>query len=226
MRPCSNTCRLVRVLRDAQDDTADSTPGDNPEWRPGVAEQLFPATVDGSRKGNGEHWTLRVATPQAGFAVLRLMDFPSWQVKVDGLTTIAAPQTRGWPGGGAVERREPSNSGGLDRNHRRIVAGRSLSVAALVVLAGVAVWERKGPRGRSSMITQMQATVHEILGNGAACIDRALDRLLPRADQPPVSIHQAVRHSVFAGGKRLRPVLCMEAARMIAAHAEPVAFGG
>src|SRR6202034_3890419 len=31
-----------------------------------------------------------------------------------------------------------------------------------------------------------------------------------------VSIHQAMRHSVFAGGKRLRPVLCLEAARMIA----------
>ena len=35
-------------------------------------------------------------------------------------------------------------------------------------------------------------------------------------DQAPVSIHRAMRHSVFAGGKRLRPVLCMEAARMIA----------
>ena len=36
------------------------------------------------------------------------------------------------------------------------------------------------------------------------------------ATQHPVSIHQAMRHSVFAGGKRLRPILCMEAGRMIA----------
>ncbi len=47
-------------------------------------------------------------------------------------------------------------------------------------------------------------------------IDQALERLLPPAEQRPESIHRAMRHSVFAGGKRLRPVLCLEAARMIA----------
>ncbi len=66
------------------------------------------------------------------------------------------------------------------------------------------------------MITKMQENVQEILAGGAARIDRALDRLLPSPDQAPVSIHRAMRHSVFAGGKRLRPVLCIEAARMIA----------
>jgi len=43
-----------------------------------------------------------------------------------------------------------------------------------------------------------------------------LDRLIPLETQHPVSIHKAMRHSVFAGGKRLRPVLCMEAGRMVA----------
>src|ERR1700683_1193069 len=66
------------------------------------------------------------------------------------------------------------------------------------------------------MITKMPLSVREILGNGAELIDKALERLLPGPDQAPVSIHRAMRHSVFAGGKRLRPVLCMEAARMIA----------
>jgi geranylgeranyl diphosphate synthase, type II len=66
------------------------------------------------------------------------------------------------------------------------------------------------------MITKMQPNVREILGGGADLTDLALDRLLPSADQTPVSIHRAMRHSVFAGGKRLRPVLCLEAARMIA----------
>src|ERR1700722_2304297 len=66
------------------------------------------------------------------------------------------------------------------------------------------------------MITKMLDSVQEILSGGAELIDHALDRLLPGADEPPVSIHRAMRHSVFAGGKRLRPVLCMEAARMIA----------
>src|SRR5689334_19132389 len=56
----------------------------------------------------------------------------------------------------------------------------------------------------------------EILEQGQRTIDASLEKLLPAATQRPDSIHQAMRHSVFAGGKRLRPVLCMEAARMIA----------
>jgi geranylgeranyl diphosphate synthase, type II len=45
-------------------------------------------------------------------------------------------------------------------------------------------------------------------------IDKALDEILPREDAKPPSIHRAMRYSVFAGGKRLRPILCLEAARM------------
>ncbi len=56
----------------------------------------------------------------------------------------------------------------------------------------------------------------EILQQGQHITDAALERLLPSPQQRPESIHQAMRHSVFAGGKRLRPILCMEAARMIA----------
>ena len=56
----------------------------------------------------------------------------------------------------------------------------------------------------------------EILEQGQRSIDATLEKLLPAATVRPESIHQAMRHSVFAGGKRLRPILCMEAARMIA----------
>src|SRR5256712_6171465 len=56
----------------------------------------------------------------------------------------------------------------------------------------------------------------QVLEQGRDAADRALERLLPPATQHPTSIHQAMRHSVFAGGKRLRPVLCMEAGRMVA----------
>ena len=56
----------------------------------------------------------------------------------------------------------------------------------------------------------------ETLEQGRELTDAALERLLPPATQHPVKIHQAMRHSVFAGGKRLRPILCMEAGRMIA----------
>jgi geranylgeranyl diphosphate synthase type II len=57
--------------------------------------------------------------------------------------------------------------------------------------------------------------LNDILEAGRALTDAALERLLPPANQHPVSIHRAMRHSVFAGGKRLRPLLCMEAGRMI-----------
>jgi geranylgeranyl diphosphate synthase type II len=56
----------------------------------------------------------------------------------------------------------------------------------------------------------------ETLERGQQLADHALERLLPPATQYPPSIHAAMRHSVFAGGKRLRPILCMEAAHMIA----------
>ena len=58
--------------------------------------------------------------------------------------------------------------------------------------------------------------LQEILANGSKLADSALERLIPPAQQRPSSIHQAMRHSVFAGGKRLRPILCMEAGRMVA----------
>ena len=57
--------------------------------------------------------------------------------------------------------------------------------------------------------------LQETLEQGQALTDAALDRLIPPESQHPQSIHKAMRHSVFAGGKRLRPVLCMEAGRMI-----------
>ncbi|MGB9233985.1 MAG: polyprenyl synthetase family protein [Terriglobales bacterium] len=53
-----------------------------------------------------------------------------------------------------------------------------------------------------------------VLDQERAAADAALEQLLPPATLHPTSIHQAMRHSVFAGGKRLRPILCMEAGRM------------
>lgn len=55
----------------------------------------------------------------------------------------------------------------------------------------------------------------ETLEQGQRLTDTALDRLIPLETEHPASIHKAMRHSVFAGGKRLRPVLCMEAGRMV-----------
>ena len=55
-----------------------------------------------------------------------------------------------------------------------------------------------------------------------AAVDAALDRLLPGESTPPPSIHRAMRYSVQAGGKRVRPILCLEAARIFTADVAPV----
>jgi geranylgeranyl diphosphate synthase type II len=47
-----------------------------------------------------------------------------------------------------------------------------------------------------------------------AAVDAELDRILPPESEYPSSIHKAMRYSVFAGGKRLRPTLCLEAGRL------------
>ena len=62
----------------------------------------------------------------------------------------------------------------------------------------------------------MTTDVKTLLSSGEAVTDAALERLLPSPNTLPHSIHRAMRHSTFAGGKRLRPILCMEAARMVA----------
>jgi geranylgeranyl diphosphate synthase type II len=50
-----------------------------------------------------------------------------------------------------------------------------------------------------------------------AAIEAGLEKLLPADSTPPTSIHTAMRYSVFAGGKRIRPILCYESARLFGA---------
>ncbi len=63
---------------------------------------------------------------------------------------------------------------------------------------------------------EMAADVKSLIQEGADLTDQALESLIPSADAVPASIHGAMRHSVFAGGKRLRPVLAQQAGVMIA----------
>ena len=73
------------------------------------------------------------------------------------------------------------------------------------------------PRGfQAARLLYCHLMLSQALEQGQQLADAALDHLIPLETQHPASIHKAMRHSVFAGGKRLRPVLCMEAGRMIA----------
>jgi geranylgeranyl diphosphate synthase, type II len=55
-----------------------------------------------------------------------------------------------------------------------------------------------------------------------AAVDAAIERLMPAEHQQPPSIHRAMRYSVQAGGKRVRPILCLESARIFSADVTPV----
>src|SRR6202158_2013453 len=76
-------------------------------------------------------------------------------------------------------------------------------------------WDLK-PAFRWALLLYCPAMLKQVLERGREAADAALEQLLPPSTQHPTSIHQAMRHSVFAGGKRLRPILCIEAGRMIA----------
>src|SRR5438552_583668 len=54
--------------------------------------------------------------------------------------------------------------------------------------------------------------LERFLATRTAAVNRALDHFLPRATTAPATIHRAMRYSLFAGGKRMRPALCLAAA--------------
>lgn len=60
-----------------------------------------------------------------------------------------------------------------------------------------------------------QVSIERYLDQQRALVDQELERLLPAAEECPPVIHRAMRYAVFAGGKRLRPILCLESGRLL-----------
>jgi geranylgeranyl diphosphate synthase type II len=58
----------------------------------------------------------------------------------------------------------------------------------------------------------MSFDLQKYLRRQTAAVDQALNRFLPPAGAKPATIHRAMRYSIFAGGKRIRPALCLAAA--------------
>ncbi|OAI43044.1 farnesyl-diphosphate synthase [Verrucomicrobia bacterium SCGC AG-212-E04] len=56
------------------------------------------------------------------------------------------------------------------------------------------------------------SSLKSYLSSRAKAVDAALDRFLPPETRKPATIHKAMRYSLFAGGKRLRPILCLASA--------------
>jgi geranylgeranyl diphosphate synthase, type II len=66
-------------------------------------------------------------------------------------------------------------------------------------------------------------SLREYLAEQQQLIDRELGRLVPGESVPPATIHRAMRYSLFAGGKRIRPLLCLAAAGAVSANTDGVA---
>ena len=64
--------------------------------------------------------------------------------------------------------------------------------------------------------------LREYLARQQKLVDAELDRLVPPESAAPETIHRAMRYSLFAGGKRIRPILCIEAARAVSDSADGV----
>src|SRR5579864_2005249 len=58
-------------------------------------------------------------------------------------------------------------------------------------------------------------TLAEYLAHQQVRVDDTLRRWVPPESTPPESIHKAMRYSLFAGGKRVRPILCIAAAQAV-----------
>jgi geranylgeranyl diphosphate synthase, type II len=67
-----------------------------------------------------------------------------------------------------------------------------------------------------------QASLEEYLTQQQQLVDRALDAAVPTEMQDPASLHKAMRYSLFAGGKRIRPILVVASAQTVSDSIEGV----
>src|ERR1700752_1002318 len=80
---------------------------------------------------------------------------------------------------------------------------------------------RDAPRQHSARPFPAAMKLPPFFEEDRLAVDAALERLLPAETAPPASIHTAMRYSVFAGGKRIRPILCLETARIFTSDLTP-----
>src|ERR1700676_815664 len=75
---------------------------------------------------------------------------------------------------------------------------------------------------RSAPTSPDRMNLRDYLAQQQKLVDSELDRLVPPETASPATIHRAMRYSLFAGGKRIRPILCIEAARAVGCVADGV----
>ena len=132
------TCRQVRVLTAPDAEEPDSGKQQNPEWQPDPAVERHAAVR--VKSWDAEHYNLVIDSIPPGYAVLRIMDYPAWIIRRNGVDVNQSPATRRWPDhrfrpARPVADRHPlaHHSGYLDwsRAYR-------CSASAFLVLSGIA----------------------------------------------------------------------------------------
>jgi geranylgeranyl diphosphate synthase, type II len=73
---------------------------------------------------------------------------------------------------------------------------------------------------QSRFRSESKVNINEYFKEKSALIDRWLDRLLPSESEAPSTIHESMRYSIFAGGKRLRPILTIATGEIFGAAEE------
>jgi len=81
---------MVRVVRSAEADEADSSIAENPPWTQNSLDAV-PASVQ-IHLSKAENKVIEIHTSAPAFAVFQLMDYPAWQVRVNGAPVIARPR--------------------------------------------------------------------------------------------------------------------------------------
>jgi len=124
----------VRFVSSPQGDQADGSE-ENPDWQPDEHD-LVPAIIQ-IRRWNVEHMTAEIQSPQSGYAVLRLMDYPAWRVAVNG-QPVSRHEHRG---DGLLSVPIPAGTSTIDVRYAAtpdIWAGRVVSLASLTLWLALA----------------------------------------------------------------------------------------
>ena len=113
-----------------------------------------------------------------------------------------------------------ANGGGPSRQDRPLAASRVPTTDNSGIspprkecnLAGQPASSYKFLMASAKKIPALAFDLAEFLNSKTAAVNQALDRFLPGERTRPATLHKAMRYSLFAGGKRMRPALCLAAA--------------
>ncbi len=189
-------------------------PDANPNWLAGQhrCEATFAASPDAG-KATAEHLRIAAVASHSGYLIVRLRSYPAWRVAVNGKAVgplpvrddglIAVPVAQG-PVDLTVDWTTTAD----------VKTGRWLSGISLALVKPCGC---HGKSGFGLVYDEKDAHRCEIAATGRRGADGpSAGDAYSSVETVPASIHGAMRHSVFAGGKRLRPVLSMQAAVAIA----------